>query len=113
MAYLPGALRSPIGYWAFEMPREGDPLPCSETRWLSLRWDLPFLQQLYPDRPIEPERTRAALAWLVAEGARHGVERVFIEPHMAQRLGIASSLIGFQGCRAARHDDHIHIQIRR
>jgi hypothetical protein len=111
--YLPGALRSPIGYWAFETPSPGDPLPCSDQTGLSLRWDLPLLQRLYPNRPIEPERTRAALAWLASEGARHGVERLFVEPHLARRLGVASPLIGFQGCRAARHDDHIHFQIRR
>ena len=111
--YLPGAQRSPIGYWAFETPRDGDPVPCSRDSWLSLRWDLPFLQGLYPDRPMESERTRAALAWLVSEGPRHGLERVFIEPHLAKRLGVASPLIGFQGCRAARHDDHIHLQIMR
>jgi hypothetical protein len=29
------------------------------------------------------------------------------------RLGVSSPLLGFQGCRAARHDDHIHIQIKR
>jgi hypothetical protein len=74
---------------------------------------LPFLQGLYPDRPFEAGRTRAALAWLVSEGPRHGLERIFIEPHLAKRLGVASPLIGFQGCRAARHGDHIHLQIKR
>ncbi|MET0500376.1 MAG: hypothetical protein ABW172_02510 [Candidatus Binatia bacterium] len=29
------------------------------------------------------------------------------------RLGLSSPLLGFQGCRAARHDDHIHIQVKR
>ena len=29
-----------------------------------------------------------------------------------QRTGLGF-LLGFQGCRAARHDDHIHIQIGR
>jgi hypothetical protein len=112
-AYLPGALRSPIGYWAFENPGPGDPSPCPANQWLTLRWDMAFLQQFWPDRPLEPERTRAALNWLVTEGARHGVERVFVEPHLASRLGVSSALLGFQGCRAARHDDHIHFQIRR
>jgi hypothetical protein len=41
------------------------------------------------------------------------VERVFIEPYLAARLGVASPVLGFQGCRAARHDDHIHVQIKR
>ena len=71
------------------------------------------LQPLYPDRPLEPERTRTALRWLVTEGQKFGVERVFVEPYLAARLGVSSPLLGFQGCRAARHDDHIHVQIKR
>jgi hypothetical protein len=70
------------------------------------------LQDHYPPRPLEPERTRAALRCLVADGQRFGVERIFIEPYLAARLGVSSPVLGFQGCRAARHDDHIHIQIK-
>jgi hypothetical protein len=112
-SYLPGQVRSPIGYWAFEQPGASDSSPCGNQSWLSLRWDMKALQQLYPDRPMESERTRAALRWLVTEGQQHGVERVFIEPYLAARLGVSSAILGFQGCRAARHDDHIHVQIRR
>jgi hypothetical protein len=111
-SYLPGQLRSPIGYWAFEQPGAGDSSPCANS-WLSLRWDMTALQRLYPERPLEPERTRTALHWLLTDGQQFGVERVFIEPYLASRLGVVSSILGFQGCRAARHDDHIHLQIKR
>jgi hypothetical protein len=87
--------------------------PCQKQSWLSLRWDMNALQRFYPDRPLELERTGAALRWLVTEGAQFGVERVFIEPYLAVRLGVSSPILGFQGCRAARHDDHIHFQIGR
>jgi hypothetical protein len=109
--YQPGKLRSPIGYWAFEQPTEGDKSACGK-RWLSLRWDMTALQSIYPSLQLEPDRTRAALNWLVTEGPRLGVQRIFIEPYLAERLGVASPMLGFQGCRAARHDDHIHIQIK-
>jgi hypothetical protein len=109
--YVPGSLRSPIGYWAFEQPGASEGSPCTGRSWLSLRWNLNFLQGLYPNRPLEPERTAAALRWLVDEGQKFGIERVFIEPYLATRLGVSSPVLGFQGCRAARHDDHIHIQI--
>jgi hypothetical protein len=111
-SYLPGQLRSPIGYWAFEQPGAGDSSPCVNS-WLSLRWDMTALQRLYPERPLEPERTRTALHWLLTDGQQFGVERVFIEPYLASRLGVVSPILGFQGCRAARHDDHIHLQIKR
>jgi hypothetical protein len=113
-SYLPERTRSPIGYWAFEQPGVGDTLsPCRAGTWLTTRWDMEFLQSLFPDRPIDPERTRAALRWLATEGQQAGVERIFIEPYLATRLGVSSPLLGFQGCRAARHDDHIHIQVKR
>ena len=112
--YLPAATRSPIGYWAFEQPSAGDASSCAARSWLSLRWDLNFLQDKFPDRVLERRRTSAALQWLLSEGLRFKVDRIFIEPYLVARLGVqASPALGFQGCRAARHDDHIHIQIKR
>jgi hypothetical protein len=109
--YLPGETRSPIGYWAFEEPGPGDPSSCDSRTWLTLRWNMRLLQEHFPMRPLDQERTRVALRWLATEGQALGVERIFIEPYLAARLGVSSPLLGFQGCRAARHDDHIHIQI--
>lgn len=111
--YLPGATRSGLGYFAFEQPGPGDVLSCPEGRWLTLRWNLTALQGLYSKRPMETARTRAALLWLATDGPKFGVERVFIEPYLAARIGVSSPVFGFQGCRAARHDDHIHIQIKK
>lgn len=112
--YLPATMRSPIGYWAFEQPAAGDPLPCSGQSVVSLRWNLDILQDMLPDRALEPHRTRAALQWLLSDGLRFKVDKIFIEPYLAARLGVqAAPVLGFQGCRAARHDDHIHIQIKR
>jgi hypothetical protein len=112
--YRPGELRSPIGYWAFEQPAPGEtPSPCRAGTWLTTRWDMRFLQELFPDLTLEPDRTRAALRWLATQGQAAGIERIFVEPYLARRLGVSSPLLGFQGCRAARHDDHIHIQIGR
>jgi hypothetical protein len=110
--YLPRVTRSPIGYFAFEQPGPTDPQVCP-PHWLTLRWDLNGLQSLYPDRPIDPVRTRATLLWLTTAGQKFDIERLFIEPYLATRIGVSSPLLGFQGCRAARHDDHIHIQIKK
>lgn len=101
--YLPGATRSPAGYFAFE----DGPTHCPPQR-LSLRWDLDWLQPLWPDHKAEPVRMAAMLDWL-AHDQRIG--RVFIEPHLLETLGATSEKFGFQGCRAARHDDHVHIQL--
>lgn len=102
-AYLTGKTRSPIGYWAFEQ----GPTTCPQNR-LTMRWDLGWLQGLFPDRPMEPART-AELVRVLLDDAR--VTRVFLEPHLQTRLDLEHPKLRFQGCRAARHDDHIHIEI--
>lgn len=107
-----GETRSPVGYFAFEQPEPGSLQPCaSRERWLSLRWDMNWLQGVFPDWRLEPNRMREALRWLAVEGRAVGIEKIFIEPHLAARYGTTSDSIRFQGCRAARHDDHIHIQL--
>jgi hypothetical protein len=101
-------IRSPLGYWAFEQPPAGATTPCAEN-WPTLRWDMAWLQPLLPAAALDERATAAMLRWLVGPGRSHGVRRVLIEPHLEARLGIASDLLRFQGCRAARHDDHIHV----
>ena len=40
------------------------------------------------------------------------VKKIFIEPHLKQRLNLSKiNKIRFHGCGAVRHDDHIHIQL--
>lgn len=102
--YLPGAVRSPIGYFAFEQ----GPTSCTPT-WPTLRWDFDGLQPFWRGYGLEPERNRAVLEVLSSDPR---VGRIFVEPHLVERLGVMSDNIGFQGCRAARHDDHIHMQLR-
>ena len=37
--------------------------------------------------------------------------KLFIEPHLKQRLNLTDNRVRYHGCRAVRHDDHIHIQL--
>lgn len=101
--FLPGVTRSPIGYFAFE----DGPTNCPDNA-LSLRWDFSWLQGIWPDYHLEPRRMSAALQLLSAD---ERVGKIFIEPHLASRFHAQNSKIRFQGCRAARHDDHIHLQL--
>lgn len=112
--FLDRTTRSPIGYFAFEQPATGDARPCAARRdILTARWDFDWLQPWFPDHRIEERRMVFVLQWLATEGVeRFGLEKVFIEPHLRDALGVTSSVIRFQGCRAARHDDHLHVQIR-
>ncbi|SFJ32752.1 hypothetical protein [Jannaschia pohangensis] len=98
------ALRSPLGYFAFE----DGPTDCPPRR-LTLRWDLAWLQPLWRDLSLDRVRTRDLLALLAAD---ERVGRIFVEPHLRATLDIDRPTFGFQGCRAARHDDHIHLQLK-
>lgn len=111
-AFRDGETRSPLGYFAFEQPREGAASPCQGRNDLvTLRWDLAALQSLWASMALEEQRTREAIRWLSVEGRAYGIAKIFVEPHLAERLGVSAETIKFQGCRAARHDDHIHIQV--
>ena len=102
--YLPGKTRSPIGYWAFE---GADPAACPPAL-LTARWSMAWLQPLWPDRRLDTART-ARLVRTLLDDARVG--KVFLEPPLAARLGLTDPKLRFHGCRAARHDDHIHFQL--
>jgi hypothetical protein len=99
---------SPVGYFHFQQPRPGDREPCA-GRFTPLRWNLASLQPKEPAWVLDEERTRAMILWLKA---RPEVTRIFIEPHLANRLGVSGGNVRFQGCQAARHDDHLHVEIR-
>ena len=112
--YLPGKTASPIGYWGFEEPGPGSVQPCSSrTGWRTLRWDMGWFRPFVRDYDLEPDRTRAALEWLATSGRKSGISKILIELHLSRRLKVQSDIIRFQGCHAARHDDHIHIQVQK
>ena len=73
-----------------------------------MRWDLDFLQMFWKPYELEPDRT-AYLIQTLANDQR--VSRLFLEPHLKETLQLKSLKIRFQGCRVARHDDHIHIEL--
>lgn len=100
------ATPSPIGYWGFVQPRPGDPRPCTGKEGL-LRWNMAWLQPLLPEIELDEGRTAALLQSL---SRSLEVRRVLVEPHLRLRLGVDNSRVRFQGCRAARHDDHIHVE---
>lgn len=100
------ASSSPIGYWGFVRPRDGDAQPCKGREgWL--RWDMAWLQPLLQEPQLDELRTRALVVRLAAAPAVH---RILVEPHLRARLGLDHAKLRFQGCAAARHDDHVHVE---
>jgi hypothetical protein len=66
--------------------------------------------------PRKPASTLWAMRTFRETGTKRVAEKgqfISFTRRESLRLGVSSPLLGFQGCRAARHDDHIHIQIKR
>lgn len=105
---VPHSSPSPIGYFHFEPPRPGERAPCS-GRSSPRRWDFAWMQPESPAWTLDEERTAAMVSWLNAHPA---VQRLFLEPHLVDRLGLEGVKLRFIGCRAARHDDHLHLRVR-
>ena len=111
--YLPGETPSPLGYWGFHEPDAKLPKICNEDNFLTLRWDMNWFQSFVrDDLTLDSARTATMLRWLAKEGAKGGVEKILLEPHLRTRFSLPASMVRFQGCRAARHDDHVHLQIK-
>lgn len=102
--YVAGRTDSPLGYFAF---LRAGPETCPPA-WATLRWEMRWFHALTRGLQLEPERTRTLISAFVQDPR---VGKVFVEPPVAALLGLADGKLRFQGCRAARHDDHIHIQL--
>ena len=93
-----------LGYWFYEQaPTPEDEACRGQKNWL--RWNFAWLQARYADYELDEARTRTLLQLLVKDA-----QKVLLEPHLQRRLGVQADNLRFQGCHAARHDDHIHAQ---
>lgn len=58
---------------------------------------------------FDEERTKALIQII---HQKTSIEKIFLEPHLKIRLGLEKyDKIRFHGCKAVRHDDHLHIQL--
>lgn len=110
-ATVPSGGSWPIGYWLYVPPRPGDPQPC-DSRIVDLRWDLDWLQPAIGALVLDDRRTGAMLHWLSGNAGHYGIRKILLEPHLQRRLATDARVVRFQGCPAARHDDHLHVQMR-
>ncbi len=77
-------------------------------------WNYSVLTYIIPQKnkkmfSLDEGRTRELVQQLTAQKA---IGKLFIEPHLIERLKLQSDKIRFHGCQAVRHDDHIHIQLK-
>ncbi len=102
---------APLGYWIYAGPRAGERQPCRNLR-AYLRWDFDWVQPLFAAVQLDRARTAALFDVLLRRGPEHGLRKILLEPHLRDRLGLDSGLVRFQGCHAARHDDHLHLSLQ-
>lgn len=101
------------GYGVFEGPQAGESDQISKCK------DAGYFQYDYPkyltfgeindDLQFSEKGTKLLIETILQFD---NIEKIFIEPHLKQRLKLNHAKIRYHGCGAVRHDDHIHIQIK-
>ncbi|MDN5205119.1 hypothetical protein QQ008_27275 [Fulvivirgaceae bacterium BMA10] len=105
-----GKASSWIGYGVFEGPQPGEydaPRNCiAKGYW---QYDMAKYLVWNPRRlELDEDKTKEMIRYFTANKS---INKVFLEPHLKSRLNLKSEKIRFHGCRAVRHDDHVHIQL--
>lgn len=103
-----------IGYGIYEEPLEGEvnqPQICKDAGY----WQYDYAKYIGfntdKELEIDLDHTKSLIEDLILKTQ---ASKVFIEPHLAQRINVKSDYsnkIRYHGCHAVRHDDHIHLQI--
>lgn len=100
------------GYGIYEEPQKGEinqAKICLEGgNW---QYEVGKYAKIYSnkeDYSFDKERTNYLVTLIIKE---QFIKKFFLEPHLKNRFKISSPKWRFHGCRAARHDDHVHIQL--
>ncbi len=104
--------KSVSGYGHFEKPKT------NEHNQTSLCLNKGYFQYDYPkyltfgtinkELIFSEKGTKKLIKSLLAQPS---LGKIFIEPHLKNRLKLNNRKIRFHGCQAVRHDDHIHVQL--
>lgn len=107
-------LKSVSGYGVFESPINGEHDQTLECKKLGyFQYDYPkYLSFGNKNLDLQfSEKATKKLILKILDDSR--IEKIFLEPHLVSRLQLSNEKIRFHGCKAVRHDDHIHIQIKK
>lgn len=105
--------RSRTGYGVFESPTD---LEFNQTNFCKkhgyFQYDYPkylTMGSLNNSLVFSEKGTKQLMEALLSADE---LEKVFLELHLTARLDLNNPKIRFHGCKAVRHDDHIHIQVK-
>lgn len=100
-----------LGYGQTDGPTGGEhnqPAACTAQGY----WQYDAISRIMPQNDrfrLDEAATRHLIQLLLADW-RTG--KIFLEPHLKQRLRLqGAGRVRFHGCKAVRHDDHIHVQL--
>ncbi len=100
-----------FGYGYCEAPKKGEydqPKICATKGY----WQYNLLEKITWQDKNYVFDAKATKQLLLKFTRPSKIKKIFIEPHLKQRLGLQKeNKIRFHGCGAVRHDDHIHIQL--
>ncbi|MCZ4410311.1 hypothetical protein O3Q51_15960 [Cryomorphaceae bacterium 1068] len=101
------------GYGVFVSPEEGElnqaDLCTRKGSWQYGITEYFSFGEIHSNLIFSEVANRKLLEAIIAEDR---IGKVFVEPHLKERLGVVSDKIRFQGCHSVRHDDHFHIELR-
>tara|TARA_B110000211_G_C13930233_1_gene486824 strand:+ start:136 stop:936 length:801 start_codon:yes stop_codon:yes gene_type:complete len=105
--------RSVSGYGVFENPKDSEfdqPNRCISKG--DIQYDFPkylTFGEINEHLVFSEKGTKELINSILKSSA---VGKLFIEPHLKNRMHLKDSRIRYHGCRAVRHDDHIHVQLK-
>ncbi|MFT5336367.1 MAG: CheY-like chemotaxis protein [Luteibaculaceae bacterium] len=106
--------KSISGYGVFESPRPNEfnqTTDCKRKGYF--QYDFPkYLSfgSINPHLQFSESGTKSLILNVLNKSI---VDKMFLEPHLVSRLNVHHEKVRFHGCRAVRHDDHIHIQVKK
>ncbi|MDY7396487.1 hypothetical protein UMM65_14645 [Aureibaculum sp. 2210JD6-5] len=98
------------GYGAFIKDQSITSTTCQDKGYWQYDFTKYFTFGTFNDLDFDDNQTKI----LIKELLEHiKTQKIFIEPYLKTQMGLNRyDKIRFHGCRAVRHDDHIHLQIR-
>lgn len=105
--------KSLSGYGVFENPKNGESnqiKKCLKNGYFQYDYTKYFSFGLInKDLEFSESGTKTLVESILKSNS---IDKIFIEPHLKERLNLTDTRIRYHGCKSVRHDDHIHVQLK-
>lgn len=104
--------KSVSGYGVFEAPKSNEYDQINKCLKENILYDFPkylTFGKINKDLVFSEIGTKELIRNILKN---RNVGKIFMEPHLKNRLNFKNKKIRFHGCGAVRHDDHIHVELK-